>query len=253
MDVKKLEVLSYEQELIIINTILEKRDLDVVSREVGLKVNVIDQVAWKYKDVIALLISEKDINDRIEKVYNETLDEALQANQRAIKLLSRQINILYDEYFSEANKGVVMKDYLIDQIIKISDKLQKMVDTNYTQFKDNRDLLSKRVAGFKVPVDTDEAGEYGTNQQAVFDKISKLKGLGKVNAGAATISNSFDLYEDGKFLAHFESAKKASEAGYGNMSAISRAIHRSEKEPDYKFKGKYEIRNVQKGARSNGK
>ena len=128
LDVKKLEVLTYQQELVIVQKTLELRDLTKVSEETQTKYTTVLQVATKYIDVISLIIQNTKMNELIEKSYSKMMKKVLEANEKAIDLLHRQVNLLWEEYNKPENSTAVLHDYLITQIMNIQEKLQKIID-----------------------------------------------------------------------------------------------------------------------------
>lgn len=251
MTFENLKVLSYDQELLVVNSLLEYKDIHKVAASLKIKEDIITQVMWKYKDVIALLLTHREINDMIEERYKDTLELTLTANEKAIKLLARQIDILYDEFFSEANKGVVMKDYLINQIIAISDKLQKLLDTNTLRFRENREILEKRISGFKAPDGSNnDPGNYSENNLSVAEKLARLTAQRQENQKAAmrAYTFQFDLYDkDGNFIKHYEGFREASEDGIGSESGMQKYVKKLEKDPTLLFKETYSFKNIKRG------
>lgn len=251
MNFENLKVLSYDQELLIVNSLLEFKDIHKVSASLKIKEEIINQVMWKYKDIIALLLTHREINDMIEERYKNTLEITLTANEKAIKLLARQIDILYDEFFSEANKGIVMKDYLVNQIISISDKLQKLLDTNTLRYRENREILEKRISGFKAPDGSnDDPGNYSENNLSVAEKLARLTAQRQENVKSAmrAYTIQFDLYDkEGNFIKHYEGLKQAAEDGIGSESGMAKYVKKLKEDPSLLFKETYSFKNVKRG------
>lgn len=248
------KVLSYDQELIILNKIIEIRNTQKVADELGVAVKLVEQLLWKYQDVIALIIQNKDLAEKVSQKYEEAMNIALESNLKAIKLLTRQIDILYEEFMSEANAKVTMKDYLIDQVCKIQDKLQKLIDQNEIRFKDNRAFLESRVKGFKEVQETQDTStpDYIANSLTVFEQLKKYTQSNRNNIDkySAATEVHFDLYEKDstELYKHYNSVMDATRDGIAAYSTLARKVREAGKNGVAYIKD-YKIQNVTRGVK----
>ena len=171
--INKMETLSVDKELVILNAILQYKDVDKVSKAVSATKVIVNSVLWKYRDVIAMMLANDTVSKKVQDNYEKTIDMALDANNKAISLMQRQVTILYNEYNDPANQNVLMKDYLLTQVMNIVDKMNKLVDLNNIKVKESYDILQKRIAGFTKNDFQQEENDYKDNVQSVFDKLNK--------------------------------------------------------------------------------
>lgn len=175
LTLKNTTVLTLEQELLIINKLIQVQDIDKASRELATSTVVVRQVALKYADVLAIFLANNNIAAQIQDAYSKTIKTVLDTNDKVISLLAHQIDCLYAEYMSEENKSVLLKDYIIKQILDVQDRLQKMIDSGLNRYKDAIEILNKRLIGFdKKDNDDTEDNSYAENSKAVFEKLTAL-------------------------------------------------------------------------------
>lgn len=245
-------VLPYDQEIILINKILEVQNTTKIANELKVPLTTVNQVLWKYKDVIAVIIQNKDLAAKISDEYEKNLDIALKANNKAIKLLARQLDILYDEFTSEANNGVVMKDYLINQVCQIQEKLQKLIDQNDIRYKDNRTFLENRVKGFKEVQEVSEPEtDYLSNTKTVFEKLKEFTRTNQKNIErwSKATEMSFDIYDrdTGAFIRRYRSIRAAVRDGYGCESTLGKRVREAFNTKNDVFYSKWIIKNAKRG------
>ena len=171
--INKMETLPVDKELVILNAILQYKDVDKVSKAVSATKVIVNSVLWKYRDIIAMMLANDTVSKKVQDNYEKTIDMALDANNKAISLMQRQVTILYNEYNDPANQNVLMKDYLLTQVMNIVDKMNKLVDFNNIKVKESYDILQKRIAGFTKNDFQQEENDYKDNVQSVFDKLNK--------------------------------------------------------------------------------
>lgn len=237
-------VLTSAQEMTVINQILVYKDCTKAAKNLGLEKETVNSVCWKYRDIIALVLYNEKIEDIVQTNYEKSISLVLEANLKAIKLLCRQIDILSEEFDKPENKGIVIKDYLIQQVLVIQDKLQKIVDSNNIKFKDNRTFLEKRIAGLQSIDEELDTGNYAVNQEAVYEKLVKIREQhiqSRIKATEATYVGIKAYNSDGTLYKSWKSITHAANDGFGSRSAINRAAQRCLKESDYLFKGEYKV------------
>lgn len=267
LDAQKLDVLTYQQELTVVQKILETRNLETVTNALSMPYKSVLQVATKYIDVIALIIQNTEVNEIIDRSYGKTIKKALKANEQAIDLLARQIELLWKEYNAPENSAVLMKDYIVDQILKIQETLQKHIDKNDINYKANREYLFKQLSHVdKNTLGDVTANDYAESTEAVFAKLKarddelKKASIAKMKKSEHIHSTwHFDLYGDeGKtFIGHYDSCRALQEAFPDKFSsqALSEAFVKRKKagtkEP-FLYHQVYMIKNYYKGQEYNG-
>lgn len=213
-------VLSYDQELIILNAVIEEPSIEKVARKVKISQDIVQQVIWKYKDVISVLVSDKSTEELIQSSYKQFIEKAVSSNRKTVELLTRQIDVLYNEYMDKKNEGVLMKDYLINEVCLIQDKLQKIIDYNSNSIRINREILAKRISGFKdVPSDVGTNG-YSENVESVFSRLNPADSIKKDNLTGTTKERKpyqFEAYKGDTFLGTFNSV-----ASFSVQTGLSR-------------------------------
>ena len=263
---KEYKVIPYSVELIILQKLLETRDVSITSQETQNEIKTVLQVATKYYDTIKLIIDNTDTAKIIEKSYSNTLDKALKANEKIVDLLSRQVNILWKEYTSPNNDGVLMKDYLIQQIMMIQDKLSKIIDRNDVNYKANREYLLKQLRYSSKAENPDETDStYSENVESVFNMlkkkddeilaVSRKKSHSSGNPNIPKNAYIFDIckkLDDGTFteVKHYNSCQAcADDFPELSVKAIQTAcLQRYKKNTrTFRFKGIYLIQNLKRG------
>ena len=261
LDVKKLEVLTYQQELVIVQKVLELRDLTKVSEQTQTKYATVLQVATKYIDVISLIIQNTKMNELIEKSYSKTMKKVLDANEKAIDLLHRQVNLLWNEYNKPENSNAVLHDYLITQILNIQEKLQKIIDKNDITYKTNKEYLLKQLGLNAKDVEDMDTGDYTENVQSVYEKL-KAKDTAIMEAKRQNIvstplnSYSFDFYEapekegdEPKLLGHFNTCQQCADELDLSVKSIQKAmkLRFDRNEREFIYNHKYLVMNLKRG------
>jgi hypothetical protein len=260
LNLPKAKVITYTEELILLQKILETRDLNKTSQETQTEYQTVLQVATKYYDTINLILNNTDTAKVIEKSYSDSLKKALKANQEVIDLLSRQVHILWEEYNRKENKGVLMKDYLITQIISIQDKLNKLIDRNDINYKANRDYLMKQLSMSSKLEDVDESGDYSDNAQSVFEKLKAkddaILANNREHCRSPLNAYSFDMsvkQDDGSMSEekHYTSCQHAAddvpELNYKSLIKACRRNYVDNNNTEFIYKRKYLIRNLKQG------
>lgn len=261
LDANKLEVLTYQQELVIVQKTLELRDLTKVSEETQTKYTTVLQVATKYIDVISLIIQNTKMNELIEKSYSKMMKKVLDANEKAIDLLHRQVNLLWNEYNKPENSTAVLHDYLITQIMNIQEKLQKIIDKNDITYKSNKEYLLKQLGMNSKEIEEMDLGSHSDNAQSVYEKLKARDNAimdSKRPSIATTPANSysFDMYdkpenegEEPKFLGHFNSCQHCADELDLSVKSIQKAMNLrfNRNEREFIYNHKYLVMNLKRG------
>ena len=259
LNLPKTKVITYSEELIIIQKILETRDLNRTSQETQTEYQMVLQVAVKYFDTINLILENTDTAKIIEKSYSETLKKALKANEQIVDLLTKQVKILWTEYNKPENSGVLMKDYLIDQILKIQEKLNKVIDRNDINYKSNRDYLMKQLSMTTKLDDIEDDGEYPDNVEAIFNKLKakddKILAINRANCLSPKNAYSFDMsikQDDGTMSEekHYTSCQHAADDNPElTAKSVQKACRRNfdSDNREFLYKKKYLIRHLKRG------
>ena len=263
VDAASPKILTYTQEVLILQKILETRDINMAAQCTHTPVNIVSQVAAKYYDTILLIINNTDTAKIINKSYTDVLSKALKANEKIIDLLSRQVDILWKEYTSSANENILIKDYLIQQLMLIQDKISKYIDKNDINYKSNRDYLIKQMSMSSIDnsSNTDDSS-YKENVEAVFAKLkAKDDAILRSNRRGITPTNAwtFDACkknDNGTFtpVKHYTSCDDFSQDTGIDARNISKACRKAytneniHKREAFLYRKEYLIQNLHRGS-----